>query len=252
MKNRLVLFGLLLAATPVLAAHPGSDARCENCHALGSGDAKAPKVLPEEPGFFAKLMGKKALRGHASVTCAGAAQPDGTLSGCHRPEDARESFLVVDVKARPSDEFCGRCHADVRKPGLHHPSYKADKNQDGVPETLVRPAAGQEVYSTFAPGAKGEPLSRFPDALVLKALPDGTKRLDTVLPLRSVEEKDAQGKPVVEKDVVTCSTCHNPHFGYLVEAGTEEQLNQEQVARPKGDALLRLRDYTNALCDACH
>lgn len=251
MKSLLVLIGLL-AAAPALAAHPGSDAKCENCHALGSGDAKAPKVVPQEPGFFARLFGKKSMRGHPSVSCAGAVKPDGTLTGCHRPEDGKDGLLVVDVKDKPADLFCVRCHADVGKTGGHHPTYKVDRNKDGVPETLVRPAAGQEIYTAFAPGAKGEPLATYPDALVLKAMPDGTKKLDAVLPLRTVLEPDPQGKMVAEKDIVTCSTCHNAHYGYLVEAGTEEELNREQVARPKGDALLRLRDQTNALCDACH
>ena len=45
---------------------------------------------------------------------------------------------------------------------------------------------------------------------------------------------------------------HNPHYGYLVGVASAEELNQEQVARAKGDALLRLRDYDNALCDVCH
>jgi len=242
-----------MTLTAAAAEHPGSDAKCADCHSIGKTAAGAPAVLPEQPGFFAKLFGKKPLVGHPSVSCAGVVRSDGTLSGCHRPEESKKSLLVLDTADKAVDGFCAKCHSDQTKPGSHHPSYRADKNQDGVAEAIVRPAAGQEVYTEWAPASKGAPLNRFPDALVFQTLPDGTKKLDVVLPLSTVVEPDpATGQLVTEKDVVTCSTCHNPHFGYLAGVASEEELNQEQVAREQGDALLRLRDHNNALCDACH
>lgn len=249
------LLGVSLLCVPVAARaadHPGSDARCETCHAVSKTAPGAPAVIPEQPGFFARLMGKKSLAGHSSVSCAGVARPDGTVTGCHRPEDRKPGFLAVDLKDKPADVFCKTCHAEQARPGSHHPSYKADKNQDGTPETIVRPARVQEIYTQWVPSVKAPPLNRFPDALVLKVQADGTKKLDAALPLATVAEAGADGTRVTEADVVTCSTCHNPHFGYLVEVGTEEQLNKEHVAREKGDVLLRLRDTTNALCDTCH
>lgn len=252
MKTTVLLAAILALGVPALAAHPGSGAKCENCHTVGKGDAKAPKVMPQPPGFFARLTGKKAMVGHPSVSCAGTVRADGTLSGCHRPEDGRKSFLVVDIADKPVDLFCARCHADQTQPGNHHPSYKADRDGDGVPDSIIRPAAGQEIYTDFSPAARGEPWASYPDSLVLTTLPGGAKQLEVVLPLATVTELDAAGQPVVHEHVVTCSTCHNAHYGYLVEVGSEEELNQEQVARPTGDALLRLRDHTNALCEACH
>jgi hypothetical protein len=243
---------LCVAGAAGAADHPGSDAKCGDCHAVGKAEAGAPAVMPEQPGFFAKLMGKQALAGHPSVSCVGVGKADGSVTGCHRPEDGRPSLLAVDLKDKPVDVLCRTCHAEQARPGSHHPSYKADKNQDGVPETIVRPAEAQEIYTQWVPSAKPAPLNRFPDALVLKAQPDGTKKLDVALPLATVAEVGPDGQPVTEANVVTCSTCHNPHFGYLVEVGSEEELNREQVAREKGDGLLRLRDYTNALCEACH
>jgi len=252
-KKFLVLAGLLaFTASASAADHPGSDAKCAKCHSVGNTAAGAPAVSPEQPGFFAKLFGAKKLAGHPSVSCAGEVRPDGTLSGCHRPEDGGKSYLVMDIADRPVDILCAKCHADQTKPGAHHPSYKADDNQDGVAETIVRPAPSQEIYTQWVPSVRPEPLKRFPDALAFRSLPDGSRVLEVALPLATVVEPNPAGEPVTERDVVTCSTCHNPHFGYLAGVASEEELNQEQVAREKGDALLRLRDTTNALCEACH
>ena len=43
-----------------------------------------------------------------------------------------------------------------------------------------------------------------------------------------------------------------PAYSAKVEVTAEEALNLEQVAREKGDGLLRLRDHDNSLCEACH
>lgn len=251
---RLAFAGLipLLFAAPALAAHPGSSAPCATCHTVGATAAGAPVVTPAPPGFFARLTGKKSFQGHATVSCTGVVRADGTISGCHRPEDGLPSFLVMDLAGKPVDAFCARCHPDAARPGAHHPSYKADKDKDGIPETLVRPAPAQEIFGEWTPAARGALLARFPDALVFETLPDGTRKRVVALPLSEVVELGPDGKPVTEAGIVTCSTCHNPHHGYLVEVGTEEALNREMVARAKGDALLRLRDHTNALCEACH
>ena len=59
-------------------------------------------------------------------------------------------------------------------------------------------------------------------------------------------------KEVTYTDVVDCTTCHNPHFGFLVAVKGEEELQENLVARESGDALLRLKDHDNALCQVCH
>ncbi|RMG86848.1 MAG: hypothetical protein D6708_13725 [Candidatus Dadabacteria bacterium] len=234
----------MLVGSAWAADHPGSAADCLKCHAAGAGPAEAVKVVPEQPGFWAKLFGAKPVRGHPSVSCAGEVRPDGTLTGCHRPEAGGEAFLVAGGAGRPVDELCRACHAEQAEPGAHHPSYKKDADGDGVPETIVRPAEGQEVYGEYAPDGAA-------DALVFRTLADGRRELVARLPLETVTET-VDGQPVEEPHVVTCTTCHNPHFGYLAGVGSEEELNPELVARPEGDALLRLRDYTNALCETCH
>ncbi len=253
MTKTVWLFALLCLATlPAAAAdHPGSDADCGGCHTAGAGPAGAPKTVPPAPGFWARLMGEKPVQGHPSVSCAGAAAPDGSLTGCHRPEDGRPGLLAVDLGGGPVDILCGRCHGGQRVPGLHHPSYKADRDRDGTPETIVRPATGQEVLSRYAPAGAPEPVRTYPDALAFRRLPDGSRERIVVLPLATVTE-EVEGRPVEERFVVTCTTCHNPHHGYLAEAGSEEDLDRDLVAREGGDALLRLRDYDNTLCDACH
>jgi hypothetical protein len=242
---------LLIAAATVVTAtmgvaadHPGSDADCASCHGIKSAEA-APKVIPAEPGFFAKLFGEKSLRGHSSVSCAGQVGADGTVSGCHRPEAGGPGFLVKGGGTEAVDLLCGSCHAAQREPGAHHPSYLKDLDGDGTPETVVRPAAGQEVYGPLAAPAKGA------DTLEFVTDGQGNRRLVARLPLQTVNVPGKDGV-AAEADVVTCSSCHNPHFGYLVEAGSAEELNAELVAREQGDALLRLRDHDNALCDACH
>lgn len=204
-------------------------------------------MAPEKAGFFGRLFGKKeGARGHATVACAGEARADGAVTGCHAPAAGKKSLLVVDLAGKPVDDLCGRCHADQRKPGTHHASYKADRNSDGVAETLVRPAPSQEVFKRFAPAGK-----RYPDALSYAKRDDGTQVLEVSVPLETVAEV-VDGKEVLEPNVMTCTSCHNPHYGYLVVPGSEQVLDPEKVARKKGDALLRLRDYTNDLCNACH
>lgn len=240
-----------LGAHPSLAAHPESSSDCAKCHSLGA-SSDAPKVVGEEPSFLGRLLqGKKAFKGHPSLSCAGAKGADGKITGCHAPEKGFPHLLITDTKGKPSDEFCGQCHAEHRKPGLHHPSYKKDKNGDGVVDTLIRPASKKPIFSTFSPAAKPEPLASFPDALLFTTTPEGAKKLQVALPLETVVEKEGD-KLVTYKDVTGCSTCHNPHFGYLVEVGKEEDMKATLAARPKGDALLRMRDYDNALCVACH
>jgi hypothetical protein len=207
--------------------------------------------MPAQPSFLERLAGKKAYQGHPTVSCVGTITAEGKVTGCHRIENGGRDYLVKKIDRRPSDELCGLCHPGQRKPGGHHPTYRVDKDKDGVAETIVRPAAPQQVYTTYRPSLRPEPLRSHPDALSFLARADGSRLLQSVLPLETVVEI-VKGKPVTEANVVTCSTCHNPHFGYLVETGKEEPLDPDKVARKKGDALLRLRDHTNALCEACH
>jgi len=223
-RNSLFLFlAAAVAATAGAGAqgHPPSTSKCIDCHTYGAGPADAPKVVPATPSFFQRLAGKKSYQGHASVSCTGTATADGKVTGCHRIESGGRAYLVKRPDQRPIDELCGLCHADQRKPGAHHPTYKSDKNRDGVPETIVRSAPTQQVYSTYAPSLRPEPLKSHPDAISFLKRDDGSLLLQSVLPLETVTEM-VQDKPVTESNVVTCSTCHNPHFGYLVELGKEE------------------------------
>jgi hypothetical protein len=237
---------LAILAMPALAAdHPGSDSDCASCHGVKSETPDAPRVIPAEPGFFARLFGGKSLRGHPSVSCAGEVGADGSVGGCHRPEAGGQAYLVLGGTGKPSDALCGTCHAPQRVPGAHHPSYLADRDGDGTPESPVRPAEGQEVYGSHAAGERGF------DALEFRTAEDGTRSLLPRIPLETGPVPVDDGF-VEQSHLVTCTSCHNPHFGYLVEVGSEEELNAEQVAREQGDALLRLRDFDNALCDACH
>jgi len=239
--------GAVLAAGVVGAAeHPGSEADCKACHTAGQGPTEAPKVVPEPPGFWARLFGAKPVQGHPSVSCVGTLGEDGRPTGCHRPETGGEAFLVAGGAGRPVDELCGSCHGDQRRPGAHHPTYKKDTDDDGVPDRIVRPADGQEVYGRYAPPQEGRV-----DVLEFRNLPDGGRELVVRLPLETVVET-VDGQTVEEPHVVTCTTCHNPHYGYLAGVGSEEQLDTDLVARESGDALLRLRDYDNTLCEACH
>jgi len=236
---------------PALAAHPGSGSDCLSCHALGaSGDG--PKVVPEEPGFMAKMFqNAKSLKGHPSVSCTGTVQPDGKLSGCHDPDKGFKKLLVTDTTNKPVDPLCVTCHQSAGKFGMHHPSYKIDKNGDGVGDYMVRPVAVQEVFGPFAPANNPMPLSKYPDSIVFTTNPEGVKKLVVAIPLGTTVEK-VDDKEVTYNDVVICTTCHNPHYGYIVESGKEEEQKPGLMARLKGDALLRMKDYDNTLCLVCH
>lgn len=233
------------------AAHPGPESNCGECHTVGStGDG--PKVTPAEPGFIERMFqGRQSYKGHPSVACAGIPGADGKVTGCHAPGKGFRNMLAIDLAGKPTDLLCAKCHENAAKFGLHHPSYKADKNGDGVGDYIIKPVAVQEIFKEFAPASKSAPLNKYPDALSLLAQPDGSKKLDVAMPLEKTMEQIGD-KTVEVADVITCTTCHNPHYGYLVELGKEEELKPGQVARAKGDALLRMRDYDNALCLACH
>lgn len=235
------------------AEHPGSGSDCARCHSFtAKGDA--PKVIPVEPPFLAKIsQGKVSLRGHRSVSCTGTINAAGQVTGCHSVESGFAHMLVMNLADKPSDELCGKCHPGQRTQGKHHPSYTKDENGDGVPEKIVRPPSSQEVFTTFAPASQVEPLKTYPDSAAFTLTPEGMRVLNAAIPLAKVVVKD----PVTQQDievsgVVTCVSCHNPHFGYLVEVGTEEAAQAELTARPKGDVLLRMRDRDNALCLTCH
>lgn len=247
-----LLAALAVASSAGAAPHPGSGSKCADCHTYGGkGPAEAPRVIPAPPTLLEKLAGRNAYQGHPSVACVGTITAEGRVTGCHRIENGGRDYLVKSLDQRPSDELCGLCHADQRRPGAHHPSYKADRNRDGEAETIVRPAPSQQVYSTYRPSLRPEPLKSHPDALSFLSREDGSRLLQSVLPLETVVEV-VEGKPITESNVLTCTTCHNPHFGYRVEGGKDETLDPDRVARKKGDALLRLRDHTNALCEGCH
>lgn len=245
-------FFVLTSEFVLAAGHPDSGSKCVKCHEYNSGSDDAPKAIPERPGFWARMLGEKPIQGHPSISCAGVVGEDGSLTGCHRPEDKNRKFLAMNLDKKPVDELCGKCHSEQREPGAHHPTYKSDKDSDGVPETVVRPVDGQEIFSKFSPSAKSEPLRSHPDSVVFIDQPDGTRILDVVLPLETVVELGENQEQVEYKNTVTCTTCHNPHYGYFAGAGSEADLNKELVAREAGDALLRMKDFDNSLCDACH
>jgi hypothetical protein len=245
--------GLIVAVAAVGLAgdHPASDSDCAKCHNAASA-GNAPKVVPEEPGFFAKLfLGKISYIGHEKISCVGSANPDGTLTGCHDPDKNFPNKLTIDLTGKAIDELCGRCHTSQRRFGMHHPSYQMDKDGDGVGDSLVRPVAVQEIFSTASVAAQVEPIKSYPDALHFVTDAEGKRRLVVAQPLWSVVEM-VDGQEVVFDDVVVCSTCHNPHFGFLAELGEEEDMRRDLVARPQGDALLRKRDHDNSLCLDCH
>lgn len=244
-------FTISLGAAAFAADHPGSASDCNKCHqATSAGDA--PKVIPEEPGFFGKLfLGQTSFAGHEKVSCVGTINADGAVTGCHAPDKGFPNKLVVDLTGKPTDEFCGRCHASQREFGYHHPSYKTDKDGDGVGDALVRPVEVQEIFSTNSVAAQPEPVKSYPDALHFIIDENDKKQLVSAQPLWSVVEIIDE-KEVTFDDVVVCTTCHNPHFGFLVEVGGEEEMKENLVARPNGDALLRKRDYDNSLCLDCH
>lgn len=242
---------VLIGAGGGFAAHPGSDASCDKCHKSGtSGDA--PKVTPEDPGFVERMFqGKQSYKGHNSVSCTGTVSQDGKVTGCHAPEKGFRNHLVMDLKDKPTDTLCANCHPNASKFGLHHPSYQMDKNGDGVGDKFVRPVAVQEIFTEFSPANKSLPVKKYPDSILFVTRPDGVRVREVALPLEKATEQVGD-KVVVYDDIVGCTTCHNPHYGYLVEIGKEEDIKAGQVARTKGDSLLRLRDYDNALCVACH
>lgn len=250
MFSCLIVFSSGLAFSA--ADHPGSDSKCLKCHEYDSGPEAAPKVVPERPGFWARLLGEKPIQGHPSISCSGVADKDGSVTGCHRPENGNRDYLVLNLDKRPTDELCGKCHPEQRTPGGHHPTFKSDKDSDGVAEKIISPAEGQEVFTDYAPSAKSEPLKSFPDALAFVEQSDESSLLDVALPLETVVEPNENGQETEYANTVVCTTCHNPHYGYFVSAGSEEDLNRELVAREAGDALLRLKDYDNTLCNACH
>lgn len=245
------------------ADHPGSSSDCASCHQF-TAKGEAPKVVPVDPPFLAKIpQGKVSFRGHKSVPCAGTVNAAGQVTGCHRSESGFPDHLVMNLAGRPSDDLCGKCHPNQRVQGKHHPSYRKDENGDGVPEKIVQPPAVQEVFTTFAPASQSEPLRTYPDSAAFTLTPEGKRVLNAAIPLAKVTEKD----PVTQKNievsgVVTCVSCHNPHFGYLVEADTEEALQKEiqtemkagqpEIPSWRGNVLLRMRDRDNSLCLTCH
>ncbi len=253
-SRKLFAAGLVVALVlPGVSLGAHTDAMpkdCEKCHLVGV-TSDAPKVIPQEPGFLAKLFGgKSSHRGHESVSCVGSMSESGDVTGCHSLNNGLPAMLVINLTRTPTDVLCRTCHQSQSQFGLHHPSYKMDRNGDGVGDYLVRPVATQDIFSQYIPAVRSEPLASFPDALVVKTLEDGTTELDAAMPLGvSVEIED--NKEVVYDDVVQCTTCHNPHFGYLVASG-EEEAKKSLASRSEGDALLRLRDYDNTLCMPCH
>jgi hypothetical protein len=241
-----------LAAGQGLAAGHTLDKNCDNCHVLDTSE-NAPKVTPPEPGFFQRLFfGKKSYKGHPTVSCSGVANANGSVTGCHDVGKGYSKLLVVDLKGKPSDELCGRCHADQRVFGSHHPSYRVDKNGDGVGDRLVVPVTGQEALTVYAPSSQAEPLKSYPDSLVIVKDEKDATVLRAAIPLAQIVEQVSATEKRTVDNVVTCTSCHNPHFGYLAATGVPETLKPDIVARPEGDALLRMQDHDNTLCVACH
>jgi hypothetical protein len=251
-KSLLLAGGIafILSSSFALAAdHPGSDSACADCHSVES-SADAPKVIPAKPGILDKLFGDKATpKWHEKIGCTGSASADGKITGCHRPEDKKKSYLVVDLSGKPSDFLCAKCHAPQMDPGLHHPSYKVDKDGNGVPEHFVTVIETKDAVTKLSPSVLSQPLKNYPDAVSFSTGADGQRKLDAAIPLGKFVEVEKNEKKTYER-VVTCSSCHNPHFGFQAETGKEE--NFEKTARKTGDALLRLRDQNNTLCLVCH
>lgn len=239
----------LTASLSMAADHPGSDSNCAECHSVES-SADAPKVIPAKPGLLDKLFGGAPTpKWHEKTGCTGTAGADGSISGCHRPEDKKKNYLVMDLSGKPSDLLCAKCHANEMDPGLHHPSYKVDKDGNGVPEHFVTVIENKEAVTKLAPALLGEPLKSYPDSLSFATGADGQRKLVSAIPLGKFVEVEKKETKTYER-VVTCSSCHNPHFGFQAENGKDEVF--EKTARKTGDALLRLRDQNNTLCLVCH
>ncbi|TLN27010.1 hypothetical protein FDZ71_00250 [bacterium] len=249
-KKALILAGaaFLITAGGALAEHPASSSNCEECHIYGS-TAVAPKVMPPKPGFFGKIMGEVDLRGHQKVGCSGGPTPDGKLSGCHSIESKFAKYLAVDTTDKPVDILCAKCHAETSAVGAHHPSYKSDKDGNGVPETFVVVNDKRDAAGKLSPKSQKEPLRSAPDSFAMVEQADGSKKLGAAVPLSTFTEIVEKEKKVFER-VVVCTSCHNPHFGFL--SGTGKMETFEKSDRKQGDALLRLRDQNNTLCLACH
>ncbi len=230
---------------PPEGVHPRSGARCADCHEFGVGDHNVPKVIPEVPPFAVPFLGDRGYRGHPTVSCAGTVREDGQITGCHQIEGGRKSYLVVDLGGLPMDVFCGRCHPV----GRHHPSYLHHGDGDDSVRLTI-PPPGQPVFGEYAPSQRPEPLRSYPDAIVIDPVA-GYPQVLVVLPLASVVDPLVD-PPRIADGVVTCVTCHNPHYGYSASAPGAAELQEILGSRRGGDALLRLRDDDNTLCGACH
>ncbi|PLX45989.1 MAG: hypothetical protein C0609_01625 [Deltaproteobacteria bacterium] len=250
----LALLGVALIFTVQNSAaadgHPGSSANCSTCHNVSSA-GNAPKVIPQDITYLDKVTNtQQSIWKHNELSCVGGVRADGSITGgCHNPDSGFESYLVVDIKDKPVDLLCQKCHLSQTRAGMHHPSYTVDEDDNGRPEKAVSVPADKLAVSELSVANAPEPVKTFPDAYLLAEDSAGNEELRVAIPLISTA-LEINGEVKTFDRVVTCTSCHNPHYGFLAPTGEARVF--EKTARKVGDAMLRLADEDNRLCLACH
>ncbi|PLX40334.1 MAG: hypothetical protein C0608_09405 [Deltaproteobacteria bacterium] len=249
----IALLGAALIISVQIAAaagsHPGSAANCATCHRVSS-SGTAPKVIPQDITYLDKVTNtQKSIWKHNELSCVGTLRADGSITGCHNPDSGFKSYLVVDITDKPVDILCQKCHLSQTRAGMHHPSYTVDEDGNGRPEKAVSVPADKLANNALSVANAPEPIKSYPDAYLIGQDGNGNAELTVAIPLISTTLEINDEVKTFER-VVTCTSCHNPHYGFLAPTGEAKVF--EKTARKVGDAMLRLADEDNRLCLSCH